>query len=79
MKAKAHVLKRITRMELGNFGDHKSVGGNVSEVRIDYGPGYRIYYTNIKGTIILLLIGGDKSSQKKDIEKAKGLVKEYEV
>ena len=64
-------------MELGNLGDHKSVGGSVSEMRIDYGPGYRIYFTEVGDVVVLLLIGGDKSTQARDIEKAKRLAKEY--
>ncbi len=79
VKAKVHVIKRIARIEFDNFGDHKSIGDSVSEIRIDYGPGYRIYYTKIKSVIVLLLIGGDKSTQSRDIEKAKKLMKEYEV
>ena len=66
-------------MELGNLGDHKSVGGSVSEMRIDYGPGYRIYFTEVGDVVVLLLIGGDKSTQARDIEKAKRLAKEYET
>lgn len=78
-KARVHVLRRVTRMELGNLGDHKSVGGSVSEMRIDYGPGYRIYFTEVGDVVVLLLIGGDKSTQARDIEKAKRLAKEYET
>ena len=66
-------------MELGNLGDHKPVGGSVSEMRIDYGPGYRIYFTEVGDVVVLLLIGGDKSTQARDIEKAKRLAKEYET
>ena len=62
----------------GNLGDTKSVGDGVYELRIDYGPGYRVYYAKRSEEILLLLIGGDKSSQQKDIEKAKKLNAEYE-
>ena len=60
-------------MQLGNVGDAKSVGDGVFELRFDFGPGYRVYYTEREGEIIVLLAGGDKSSQKQDIEKAKQL------
>ena len=60
-------------MQLGNFGDAKSVGAGVFELRFDFGPGYRVYYTERNGEIAVLLAGGDKSTQKQDIEKAKEL------
>jgi len=77
-RAKAQIFKRLARIELGNLGDHKAIGDGVSELRIDYGPGYRLYYTNQKGYIVFLLIGGEKSSQARDIIRAKQLAKEYE-
>lgn len=67
----AILYKRIRQAALGNFGDHKSVGQGVSEMRIDYGPGYRIYYGIHQDEVILLLIGGSKKTQSSDIEKAK--------
>ena len=70
---------RIRRLSLGNTGNTKSVGGRVFELRIDYGPGYRVYYIQQGREIILLLCGGDKSSQEKDIEKAKEIAKEMEM
>ena len=70
---KTRIAVRIRRMQLGNVGDAKSVGDGVFEVRFDFGPGYRVYYTEREGEIIVLLAGGDKSSQKQDIEKAKQL------
>ena len=61
---------RIRSAELGNLGDVKPVGKGVSEMRIHYGPGYRVYFTRKDKLVILLLVGGDKSSQKRDIKKA---------
>jgi putative addiction module killer protein len=69
-KAKARVMARIERLAAGNPGDVKPVGEGVSEMRIDYGPGYRVYYTKQGRTIIILLVGGDKRTQAKDIKKA---------
>lgn len=71
MKSQIAVDRRINRMESGNFGDHKSCGDGVFELRIDFGPGFRIYYALAEAKIVLLLIGGDKSSQPKDIQRAK--------
>ena len=77
--ARARINVRIKRISLtGNLGDVKPVGDGVYEMRIDYGPGYRVYYSRRGNEIILLLIGGDKSTQQKDIEKAKRLNAEYE-
>ncbi len=69
-RAAAKVFDRIYRLENGNPGDVKSVGSGILEMRIDYGPGYRIYYTRKDAVIILLLCGGDKSTQAKDIRRA---------
>ncbi len=71
-KAKAKVLIRIQRIEEnGNFGDCAPVGEGLTELRIHYAKGYRVYLKDKDGTVVLLLIGGDKSTQNKDIEKAK--------
>ena len=72
---KTRIAVRIRRMQLGNVRDAKSVGDGVFELRFDFGPGYRVYYTEREGEIIVLLAGGDKSSQKQDIEKAKQLAR----
>lgn len=74
--AAARIAVRIRRLELGNPGDIKSVGDGVSEMRIDYGPGYRLYLTYTGRTLVILLCGGDKSSQSRDIVQAKKMAKE---
>jgi putative addiction module killer protein len=74
MKAKARILARIQSAALGNFGDCASVGDGVFEMRIHFGPGYRLYYTRRGEAIYLLLNGGDKSSQRRDIKRAKELL-----
>lgn len=71
--ARMRINIRIRRLSLGNAGDVKPVGEGVSELRIDYGPGYRVYFVTKESQLILLLIGGDKTSQQKDIAKAKAL------
>jgi len=70
---KALILKRINRLKKGNPGDIEPVGEGIFEIRIHYGPGYRVYYKDASNEIILLLCGGDKSTQQKDITKAKEL------
>lgn len=68
---------RIARLRLGNLGDSKSVGQGVYELRVHFGPGYRIYYGLDGEKLVLLLCGGDKKTQKKDIEKAKAFWENY--
>jgi putative addiction module killer protein len=75
-RARAKVLVRIRRLSLGNFGDVKPVGEGVSELRIDFGPGYRLYYVRRGKALVVLLCGGDKSTQVKDIEAAKAMAKQ---
>jgi putative addiction module killer protein len=74
--ARFRIYQRIERLANGNPGDVKPVGEGVSEMRIDYGPGYRVYYKDTGKEIIVLLCGGDKSTQSRDIENAKKLAKE---
>lgn len=69
-QGKARIAARLRRVELGNFGDVKPVGSGVSELRIDYGPGYRVYLTQRGLEVVILLAGGDKRTQSKDIEAA---------
>jgi putative addiction module killer protein len=75
LQAKERIFERIRRLRDGNFGDVKPVGKGVSELRISYGPGYRLYYTQRAQALIILLCGGDKSSQKEDIARAIAMVK----
>lgn len=70
LQAKAKIVARIRMAGLGNFGDCAPVGGGVSEMRLHFGPGYRLYFTRTGDVYYLLLLGGDKSTQKKDINRA---------
>ena len=69
-RARARVLVRVERLAAGNPGDARSVGEGVSELRIDHGPGYRVYFTRRGRTVVVLLAGGDKRTQSRDIETA---------
>jgi putative addiction module killer protein len=75
IRARARILVRIERLSAENPGDVKSVGEGVSEMRIDYGPGYRVYYKQQGRKVVILLAGGDKKSQAKDIKTALGLAR----
>ncbi|WP_062346028.1 type II toxin-antitoxin system RelE/ParE family toxin [Novosphingobium sp. CCH12-A3] len=75
-QARARIAKRIDRIAQGNFGDAKSVGDGVSELRFTFGPGYRVYYTRRGDVVVILLCGGDKGSQERDIDRAKAMAKE---
>jgi putative addiction module killer protein len=74
-RAKARILARLESARLGNLGDVRSVGGGVSEMRVDVGAGYRVYFTRRQRVVILLLCGGDKSSQARDIAHAQQMAK----
>jgi putative addiction module killer protein len=76
--AAVRILNRLGRVEAGNFGDCKSVGAGVWELRIDHGPGYRVYYARAGQTIILLLCGGDKRTQQVDIARAAGFWQQFQ-
>jgi putative addiction module killer protein len=77
-QAMQRVLARVARVRSGNFGDSKSVGAGVIELRIPYGPGYRVYFGRDGAFLVVLLCGGDKSSQSKDIENAKKYWSNYQ-
>lgn len=76
-KAKARIQMRIRRLGLGNPGDVQPIGSGLSEMRIDYGPGYRVYYIKSGSVLVVLLCGGDKRTQQTDINKAKRLAAEW--
>jgi len=78
-KTQAIIAGRLDRIRLGNFGDSKPIKGGqgVKELRIDYGPGYRVYYGMQGTTVVVLLVGGDKGTQSRDVEKAKRYWSEY--
>lgn len=73
------INQRLLRLEDGNFGDYKKISNDIFELRFTIGKGYRIYFSKIKNTIILLINGGDKSKQSKDIEKANELLNEWRI
>jgi putative addiction module killer protein len=76
--ARKKIGQRIARLQIGLFGDTKSLGGKLFELRIDHGPGYRIYFARQGGAVVILLCGGDKGSQARDIARAKGLAAELD-
>ncbi|MFT3905162.1 MAG: type II toxin-antitoxin system RelE/ParE family toxin [Steroidobacteraceae bacterium] len=78
-QAKARIDARIRRVSLGNFGAAKGVGSSVSELRIDHGPGYRVYYARHGRSVVLLLCGGDKRTQAADIKRAIDLAAHWEM
>lgn len=78
-RAQVRIAARLRLAEAGNLGDWKTVGGEVSEMRVDYGPGYRLYFTRRGTMLIIMLAGGDKSSQKRDIKRAQRMAAELEI
>lgn len=77
--ARVKLRQRLDRMEHGNFGDVEPVGQGVSEIKMDYGPGYRIYFVDFNKKKALILYGGDKSTQKKDIKKAQEYYRKHKL
>ena len=77
-KAAAKIAARLARLELGNFGDAEPVGEGVTELRIHFGPGYRVYVVQRGQILVVVLCGGDKSSQDRDIKRAKEMAREWE-
>ncbi|MFG6086630.1 type II toxin-antitoxin system RelE/ParE family toxin [Stenotrophomonas indicatrix] len=73
--ARVRILARIGRLADGNPGDHRNLTDGISELRVDVGPGYRVYYTKRGRQVVILLVGGDKGSQQRDIEKARELAR----
>jgi len=76
-RTRAKIIVRIDRLQAGNFGDCKSLRGGLFELRIDWGPGYRVYYAMIGRTCVLLLCGGDKRKQSSDIKRAREHLRDY--
>ncbi len=76
-QARARIRPRLSRLALGNFGDCKALDGGVSELRVDWGSGYRVYFARIGAAILLLLCAGDKTTQSQDIERAKTHLENY--
>jgi len=77
-KTAAKVAARIDRLVQGNFGDYRALDGGVYELRVDWGPGYRVYFGRVGKVILLLLCGGDKTTQDRDIRRAKAYLQDYE-
>ena len=77
LQARARIRTRLGRLALGNFGDCKALDGGVLELRVDWGPGYRVYFARIGAVVLLLLCAGDKTSQSQDIERAKSYLEDY--
>ena len=78
-QARTRIEARIARVAVGNFGDTGPVGEGVLELRIDWGPGYRVYFARLGQVVVLLLCGGDKRTQQKDIDRAKAYFEDYKA
>ena len=78
-QARTRIEARLARVAVGNFGDVEPVGEGVMELRIDWGPGYRVYFARLGQVVVLLLCGGDKRTQQKDINRAKGYFEDYKA
>ena len=78
LRAQVRIAARLRLAEAGNLGDWKSVGGEVSEMRVEFGPGYRLYFTRRGSILVVMLAGGDKSTQARDIKRAQRILKELE-
>ncbi len=76
VRAKARILARLDSARLGNLGDSKRIGGGLNEMRVDVGPGYRLYFIRRQTYVVVLLCGGDKSTQQRDIARAKSMMRE---
>lgn len=76
-EGRAKIAARIDRLSLGNFGGCKSLGGGLHELKVDFGPGYRVYFADVDTVIVLLLCGGDKGTQTKDIDVAQKYLTDY--
>lgn len=79
LRAQMRIVARLRLAEAGSLGDWKTVGGEISEMRVDVGPGYRLYFTRRGSLLIIMLAGGDKSTQRRDIRRAQRILKELEL
>jgi len=79
VRAQVRIAARIRQAEVGNLGDWKTVGGEVSEMRVDTGPGYRLYFTRRGSIVIIMLAGGNKSTQSRDIKRAQKMLTQLEI